>query len=79
MRGADKERLAQEAETRIREVCSAQRIGREIPVSSIAAAVSGISGAAFTEISADPSYEGVVACRTGEYLVLKDVQVDVYE
>lgn len=79
MRGADKERLAQEAEARIREVCSAQRIGREIPVSSIAAAVSGISGAAFTEISADPSYEGVVACRTGEYLVLKDVQVDVYE
>lgn len=79
MHGADKEQIAAEVEKSIRSVCSAQRIGRQIAVSTISAAVSGVENVQLAEISAEPSYEGVITCGSVEYLVLKDVQVDIYE
>lgn len=79
MSGADKEKIAAEVEERIRSVCSEQRIGRQIAVSTIASEVSSVENVRIAEVSAQPSYEGVITCGTGEYLVLSDVQVDIYE
>lgn len=77
--GADKESLKAEVENAVKQACSAERIGETVDTASIAAAVYAVSGVASAEIAANPSYEGVVACGTGEYLVLEDLQVAVYE
>lgn len=77
--GTDSESLKTEVESIIKEVCSAERIGETVEASSIAAAVYAADGVSSAEIAVSPSYEGVVACGAGEYLVLNELQVDVYE
>lgn len=77
--GADKEKLAADVEASIRNACSACRIGEPLNVSSITAAVCALDNVQLAEISADPSAEGTIACGAGDYLVLKNVQVELYE
>lgn len=78
-RGADKEQLLSDVESRIREICSVQKIGQQLPVSLIATTVCNVENVQGADVSADPSYEGIIACSADEYLVLKDVQVEIYE
>lgn len=78
-RGADKEKLLSNVETAIREACSGQKIGTQINLSSVTASVISVDNVELAEISAQPSYEGVIPCPTGGYLSLDDVQVEIYE
>lgn len=78
-RGADKEKLLLDVENAIREACSGQKIGTQINLSSVTASVISVENVELAEISAQPSYEGVIPCPTGGYLSLGDVQVEIYE
>lgn len=78
-RGADGEKLIEDVKNAIREACSGQKIGTSINLSSVTTAVLGIENVQFAEISAQPSYEGVIPCGSGDYLYLNDVQVEIYE
>lgn len=77
--GADKEKLLTDVKNAITEICSGHKIGSQINISTIMAAVIGVDNVELAEISAQPSYEGVIPCATGNYLYLNDVQVEIYE
>lgn len=76
--GADEQNLKNKVTQMIKELCSGQRIGRQLDLSRLAAAVNALEEVETAEIAATPSYEGTVTCGTGEYLVLTDVQVEIY-
>lgn len=78
-RGADKEKLLADVKNAITEICSGQKIGSQINISAITTAVLGVDNVDFAEVSAQPSYEGVIPCAAGNYLYLDDVQVEIYE
>lgn len=77
--GADKEKLLSDVKNAVTQICSGQKIGSQINISAVTTAVLGVDNVDFAEISAQPSYEGVIPCSTGNYLYLDDVQVEIYE
>ncbi|MCD7873128.1 MAG: baseplate J/gp47 family protein [Clostridiales bacterium] len=77
--GADREKVESEVRQRITEICSAEKIGKEITASEIMAALYDIDGVEYTEVSLSPAVCGVVACKTNNYLKMADLQVELYE
>lgn len=77
--GADKQLLKDKVTQTITNFCEGARIGKQLETSRIAASVAALDDVEFAEISADPSFEGTITCGSQEYLILKDVQVELYE
>ena len=77
--GADEQLLKDKVTQTITNFCEGARIGKQLETSRIAASVAALDDVEFAEISADPSFEGTITCGSEEYLILKDVQVELYE
>lgn len=75
---ADLQEVNNKAVQEITRVCTGKRLGESIAVSDIISAVTAVENVISAEILAQPSHGGMITCAGGEYLVLKDVQTEVY-
>lgn len=77
--GADFDEIRQTAESRINDFCGGGKIGREIRSYDLARALANLPYTEDINISLVPSAGDTVACGTNEYLMLNELQVNVYE
>lgn len=77
--GYDADKIKKEVESKIKEFCSAEKIGKDFSESAIASAAYSTEGMSYIEIYAYPAHSGTVCCGTNEFLKLVSVTVNVHE
>lgn len=77
--GADKAAIKAAAEEKIKQLCSASKIGQSLSSTALVLGLSAIEGIEYAEVSLTPSVAGVVVCDSLSYLSLENAEADVYE
>ncbi len=77
--GADKATIKAAAEEKIKQLCSASKIGQSLSSTALVLGLSAIEGIEYAEVSLTPSVAGVVVCDSLSYLSLENAEADVYE
>lgn len=76
--GCDTASAAAQVREAVYQYCSAEKIGRSLSLSGLAAALSDIEGIVTYTVHSPAEQNGEIACKTGEYLVVSSVEVNCF-
>lgn len=77
--GFDKSKIMNEAESIVKELCAACRIGRELVLSKISRELIGIDGISSFNVYSNDAYGDIVPCGSRNYLYLENLVVNCFD